>query len=472
MTLSGFSAAAAGRAIEFIRLYRTNSSAADVSEFQVVFSADIKIYSAAATYNNGDLVVYGGNLFKCVQNNTTGVTPVGSHAAWDDWYDGISDANLQPDVLASMDWEPPPAGLQGLVMLPGGWLAGFAGKVIYQSEPGYGHAWPQGTYADDFRVPLGQAIVGIAVQGSSIVAMTTGPTYIVAGSQPDQMSPRKLDGYYPCVSKRGIAAATRGTLYPGAAGLIRVTDDGLTNVLANILSEQQWQAYSPSTMIGAFYGERYIGFYGSVAGLLIDFDKGFFEISQDADAAHIAADDGTLYILSSDDFDPNNPPSPAPQAIRRWQPDGANFFYMIWRSKRFLSPAAVNFGAARVKLDDEAAEEIAEAIAASEEAADFNAALFAAGTVNGGIGGAGLNVYGLNGDALMTLADLSTGNTAVFTFFADRAQKVRRTITGDRGFTLKGGYRAVSCEMQVEGYIPVLTVEVASGMEELYSESA
>jgi len=468
VTLTGFSAPPSGRAIEFIRLYRTNSATVDISEFQLVFATDIKIYSATATYMSGDLVVYNGSLFKCVQNNTTGVTPIGSAAEWDDWYDGIADADLQPDVLVSMDWEPPPAGLQGIVALPNGVLAGFLGRTIYMSEPGYANAWPQGTYSDDFRLTLNAPIVGLDVQGASLAAMTTGKTAIVSGTQPDQMIPHDLAGYFPCVSKRSISASPTGTLYAARAGLIQANADGLTNVLAAVVSEEDWQAYTPANLIGRFHNDKYIGFYGGEAGIMVDPARGFFEFDFAAFALHVADDDGILYLASNDDIDPENPPDPVPLAVRKWVPDGTNYLYGTWKSRLFITDAEVNLGAARVIVDGDFTLAVAAAIAESEEAAAYNASLFATGDVGGGFASAGFAVRGLAGDALMSAANISTGVSVTFTYFADGVQKKRKTITNARGFKLPGGFRARRHEVQVEGYAPAKTIELASGMEELY----
>lgn len=472
VTLTGFSTAPTVRAIDKIRVYRTNSAAVGLAEFQIVFSIDLKIYSAADTYNIGDLVVYNGSLFKCVVNNTTGITPVGSHANWDDWYDNVADGSLQPDTLVSEDWEPPPSGLKGLCALPNGVMAGFVGSVIYMSEPYYPHAWPQGTYSDDFTVPLPTPIMALKVWGASIVAMTSGPTFLVSGAQPDQMAPVKLPGLYPCVSKRSAAESHMGIIYASRIGAIVANENGLSVVTESLMDEDDWQAYSPSSISGVFHDGKYIGFYGASAGFVIDFGrKTFSEVGVNAHALHLSDEDGILYVAVDDEVDPNNPPATVPIIISQWAGSDVESLYYEWESGDLLTPAAVNFGAARVVIDEEF---ISEAQAAAEDNAAieaYNADIFTAGTgIVGGLAGVGLNVYGLNGDALHSASNLSYGSTVTFKLRADGVIKHTEVLYGSDPFRLPSGFRAKKFSVILEGYVPVKKVEVASGMQELYGE--
>jgi hypothetical protein len=45
-------------------------------------------------------------------------------------------------AIQTIGWTPPPSNLAGLVALPSGALAGFAGNTVYFSEPYSPHAWP------------------------------------------------------------------------------------------------------------------------------------------------------------------------------------------------------------------------------------------------------------------------------------------------------------------------------------------
>ncbi len=471
VTLTGFSSAPSGRAINKIRVYRTNSSGVGFAEFQLVFATDLKIYSATATYNNGDLVVYNGSLFKCVQNNTTGVTPVGSATEWDDWYDSIADGSLQPDVMVSMDWEPPPDDLTGICSLPNGVMAGFVGSTIYMSEPSYPHAWPQGTYTDDFRVQLPNPLVALKVRGSSLVALTAGPAYFVSGAQPDQMTPVRLDGTYPCVSKRSAAETPAGVLYASAPGLVIASENGLRNTTAELMDANDWDDLYPETMHAVFFDGKYIAGYNSSRIAIIDIAGGIYtQAAMAAHAMHISDDDGKLYVAVNDETDPDNPPATVPIYIAEWQAHPVAALYYNWESGEILLPAAVNFGAARVTVDEEYAA-AATALAAEDASIEYyNEAIFSAGGVSGGLDGNELNVYGLNGDALKSPSDLQYGTTTTFRWYCDGVLKYSKTLSASDGFRLPGGFRARRFKVGVDGYVPVRKIEIASGMEELYAE--
>lgn len=469
VTLTGFSSAPSGRAIEFIRVYRTNSSAAGISEFQLVFATDIKIYSASATYNNGDLVEYDGDLFKCVQNGTTGVTPIGSATEWDDWYDNIADGSLQPDTLISTDFDPPPSTLDGLCSLPNGVMAGFVGSTIYMSEPYYPHAWPQGTYTRDFRVTVPAPLVALKVLGTSLVAMTTGPTLIVSGAQPDQMTPVQMDGMYPCISKKSATVSPEGVYYASYAGMVIANANGLDLATADLMSTSDWAAFTPATIHGIFHEGKYIAGHNDAGAIIIDFAKRTMTtVGFAIFALYLGYTDGILYAAAYDEVDISNPPPTLPIAIFKWAGSDLETLYYTWRSGIILTPADCNFGAARVRIDEEYVAVVSGAIAESGAIEDYNAVIFAAGAIAGGLGGAGIGTYGVGGDQLRSSGNLSVGVTAAFRWICDGVIRHNKTVSNSQAFRLPGGFKGRRFEIQIDGYVPVRTVEVASGMEELY----
>jgi hypothetical protein len=472
VTLTGFTAAPADRAIDKIRVYRVNTSGAEYASFQLVFATDLKIYSATASYYNGDLVVYSGSLFKCVvAGPVVGVTPVGSAAEWDVWYDGIADASLQPDTLVSLDWDPPPDALAGLCALPNGCLAGFVGTTVYLTEPYYPHAWPQGSYLADYRYMAPAPVVAIKPHLGSLVVMTEGPTIILGGSSPDQLTPVELPGMYPCRYKRSATKTPGGVMYMSRHGLVLANSDGLAVVTKELLSERDWVAYTTTAALGVYHDGKYIGFANNTRGFVIDFElKTFYELSFYASAVWAAEDDGALYLVKEDDVDPSAPPATVPLAVMRWAGDDIETLYYSWRSGELRTPAEVNFGAARVTIDEIYFADVADLVEENATVEDYNADIFTAATVDGGLGGAGLAVFGLAGDRLRSLNSLSIGSSVTFKWYASGVLKHSRIVTNSRPFRLPPGFRSKRFEIGLEGYVPVKMVEVASGMEELYSE--
>jgi hypothetical protein len=350
-------------------------------------------------------------------------------------------------------------------------MAGFVGSTIYQCEPSYPHAWPQGTYTDDFRVQLPHPLVTLKVRGSSLVALTAGPAYFVSGAQPDQMTVVRLDGTYPCVSKRSAAETPDGVLYASAPGLVIASENGLRNTTAELMDADDWDDLYPDSMHAVFFGGKYIAGYNSSRIAIIDIASGIYtQAAMAAHAMHISDDDGKLYVAVNEETDPDNPPATVPIYISEWQAHPVAALYYNWESGDILLPAAVNFGAARVTVDEEYAAAAAALAAEDASIEDYNEAIFSAGGVSGGIGGDELNVYGLNGDALKSPSDLQYGTTTTFRWHCDGVLKYSKTLSASDGFRLPGGFRSRRFKAGVDGYVPVRKIEIASGMEELYTE--
>jgi hypothetical protein len=337
------------------------------------------------------------------------------------------------------------------------------------SEPAYPHAWPQGTYTDDFRVQLPHPLVALKVRGSSLVALTAGPAYFVSGAQPDQMTPVRLDGAYPCLSKPSAAESPDGVLYASKPGLVLANENGLKIVTRDIMDEDDWEAIYPETMHAAYYDGKYIAGYNSSRVAIIDFERGAYtQAGLHVYAFHLSDYDGALYVAMPEEIDPDNPPATVPLDIAEWSAHPVASLYYEWESGDMLVPAALNFGAARVTIDEDYAAAAAAAAAADQSIEDYNADIFAAGGVSGGLAGDALNEYGLNGDALLSPSDLSFGSTATFRWYCDGALKLSRVVSDSAGFRLPAGFRSRRFKVALDGYLPVRKVEIASGMEELF----
>ena len=115
--LTGFTAAPAGRAITLMRIYRSETSAAGVTD--LYFVAEV----AAAT--------------------TT--------------YDHDIAAKPIAEPLPSTDYDPPISSLEGIIALPSGMMVAFQGKDIWFCEPYQPHAWPA-----KYSLTVDFQIVGLA----------------------------------------------------------------------------------------------------------------------------------------------------------------------------------------------------------------------------------------------------------------------------------------------------------------------
>ena len=77
-----------------------------------------------------------------------------------------------------------------------------------------------------------------------------------------------------------------------------VVDEIRYELKKDLLSEDYWQSFDPSTVQGYRYNEFYVGFYGGTAGFVFDLRRGdFFELDFYADAGYFDSANGTLYLM-------------------------------------------------------------------------------------------------------------------------------------------------------------------------------
>ena len=69
--------------------------------------------------------------------------------------------------LETTNYSLPPAGLQGIIAMPNGFLMGWVGSDVYCSEPYQPHAWPV-EYITSTEYP----VVGMGVLGTTCVVCT------------------------------------------------------------------------------------------------------------------------------------------------------------------------------------------------------------------------------------------------------------------------------------------------------------
>jgi hypothetical protein len=173
------------------------------------------------------------------------------------WDDAATNEEIEGnEQLVSQYYYPAPANMQGLVGTPNGWLAGFFENKVYFSVPYQPHAWPP-AYVKYFDYP----IVGLGVFGTTVAVFTTGPTYLVDGMDPENLSVDRVPDVYPCVSKRSIATGDRGVYYACATGLAFVGSGGVQLVSKDVLDEDDWKVWHPDTMHGTVFDGYYYGFF-------------------------------------------------------------------------------------------------------------------------------------------------------------------------------------------------------------------
>lgn len=293
VTVGAFAAVPTGRAIDRMRIYRSQTSA------------------------------LGETLLYLIHERAAGTSA---------FVDNV-DANPIQELLPSLDYNQPPAALAGLVAMPNGMMAAFVGKRLYFCEPYRPHAWPQ-----KYSLSVDYEIVGLGVFGAALAVMTKGQPYIVAGTAPDTMSMERLEVSLPCIAARGIVDLGFSVAYPSPEGLVVISSGGAQLVSRSLMTRDQWLRLNPASFVGGLFSGRYLASYdtGSDTGILIVDLTGelpFITRAQDfADSMYTHIGTGALYVLQGDD-------------IYEWDALAGDPGTYIWRSKMFVLPAARNFGA-------------------------------------------------------------------------------------------------------------------------------
>lgn len=283
--------------------------------------------------------------------------------------DTLDDASILGDELISGSWQPAPADLHGLVLLPSGALAGISGDEIRFSEPLQPHAWPP----EYGMRAAGSTPVALGVYSSGIVVGTTGKPSVILGHEPGQMVSQPVEGAYPCLSKRSMVSMGNGAAFATTHGMIQIGDSGIQIITQDWFSRDEWDLYEPGSIVATTArGRLYLiaTFDGQPQILTFDFmDQTGLTVSY-VDATAMFADplSGKLYISDRTNQD-----------IREFDPVDGLYMSLDWMSKEFVSGNPVNLGAARVNFQAHfTPEQIAELTAIYEAAVLANEALLAA----------------------------------------------------------------------------------------------
>lgn len=261
-------------------------------------------------------------------------------------------------LLASEAWAPPPAGLEGLVAMPNGFLAGFSGKDLYFSEPYRPHAWPA-----EYNLSVPYRIKGLAVIGNSLVVATEGNPSVATGTHPHGMTLTEFKIYEPCVAGRSLVSFGNYALYASHNGIVAVYQNKADIVSRNMFDRDTWeQNYLNNNMQAVRYRQDfYLCHLTGADGFLANFEDptmAFSEVTFDNAPDILTQDDtsGDVHMTYNAGIYLFNPPNSVRSTL-------------TWVSKEFELARPYNYGAAQVKYLDET-DTLADIIA---EIAEYNA---------------------------------------------------------------------------------------------------
>ncbi len=291
----------------------SGSSDADISEFYLYRLA---VGTTGAEYQ---LVPYLGNA------SSPGI-PVGTTGNWED---NQADSALLEELPSGAEyWYEPETDLTGLIQFRDGILAGFVGNTVYMSEPYKPYAWP---YSFEFH----DAIVGLGVDGGTLVVMTDGATGLLNGFDPDAMAQTYANYYQPCLSKASICSTPYGVLFASPDGIVESRNG---KVITKFLwTKTLWDAETPASMISVFNDDKYYcfqddgGFYFDVTSLECIYRYDFAS----NDISCVMVDGETIYFGLTD-------------AIYSLTGTATSY---IWKSKKYKVKKRQNLSHAQVITD-------------------------------------------------------------------------------------------------------------------------
>lgn len=255
-----------------------------------------------------------------------------------DYEDVAPDAEIPGDLLISENFHEPKEDMHSLGVLTNGIMYGASGNEVCISEPYLPHAWS--VFA---RYPLPNDVVGLGESDSNIVAVTLKNPYILTGFNPSNMSVVELNMQQGCLSKRSIVSGLFGCIYASPDGLVIITGGASRTLTEGLITQKQWKALNPASMISAVNENLLIVSFtkkdGTKGSMILDPrspESGIRFTDQHFTAQY---HDGLLDSLLVYD--------PTQDGICLWN-EGEALEY-IWRSRLNILPVMLCFTAARVE---------------------------------------------------------------------------------------------------------------------------
>lgn len=367
--------------------------------------------------------------------------------------DTLTDLLILGDQLISAGWIPPPVGLKSIAVHPSGALVGLSGNQLCFSEPYQPHAWPA-----RYQLSTDYEGVGIGVFGTEIGIGTKGNPYIVSGVDPTSMSVEKIDGMYPCLSKRSIISISDGFMYATNHGYISIGSSGVNMFSDQFYTKDEWRTLNPSSMIATpAYGRIYIGYSTSTStNSMIIMEQGLL-ISSDINITELYTDvaTGEIYVSTAD-------------GISEWDSVNAVQLNSRWRSKDYLQPAPINMGAAKIDFDL-AIDPVQNAIFSAMRDAIIasNAAILATGRSGGELNSAGFSEKTMDASNFKTLPEIPLSNFVTFILRNGESIIVSRTVSSTKAFRLPAGYKADVFSVEVLSQCVIKEIRIAQTMDGL-----
>ena len=278
-------------------------------------------------------------------SNTTAFQFVGESTNFGGNFTDSLDGDELGEVIPSTYWIGPPdddnttypeGQMKGLVAMPNGIFAGFAGRRLCFSEPYLPHAWPV-----SYRITTEDNIVALSMAGNTLLVATEGNPYVVGGVDPSSMQAVRLEAAQACVSKKSMVDMGDYAMYASPDGLVAVAGNQVELVTEQLIDPKDWlSTYNPTTIQGFLHEGTYVGFHSvgtnDRAGFMFDPRRGknaFTTLTvtstTDPRGGYYDPQDGQLYLIDT---------TATNRKIVKFQ--GSNTLSTLkWKSKKFVTPS-------------------------------------------------------------------------------------------------------------------------------------
>lgn len=419
----------------------------------------VRIYRAVVGRGSPEFLLVDELPFDNHQFKATGISRNGIRWTDSKYIDTLRAARLGKP-LDSMMFNEPPKGLRGLVSMPNGFLAGFVNNQVWFSEPYMPHAWPS-----TYMLTTDSPIVGLGVYGNTLVVCTTRQPYTISGTHPSAMSQEKQPMVQPCVSKRSIAYDQYGVLYASAYGLVAIAGGQMDVFTRELVSQDEWREFNPSTMNSMMYNNLYIAAYHkrNEASMLV-FARGdkpaLVQYDFDPIAIHVERGTGRLYCLKEDD-----------NTIYQMDASVVNREPYVWHSKRFFNPFWTSFSAMKMDADFEDNDVVQawESLRGKVKAANAVTWRERVGkSLLGEVNGHMVNTFEVNGGLLANLPSKADSRSVSVTLIADGKEIYHKVFTDCIACRIPA-VRAHAWEVRFAGTLNIRAFAMATTMVELAS---
>jgi hypothetical protein len=330
-------------------------------------------------------------------------------------------------LLESIGWGNPPDGLDGLVALTSGMLAGFTHNTVHFCEPDRPHTWPS---VYDQSVHYG--IVALAAWQNFLTVLTSGFPSTGSGSSPSNFQFAQSRSPDPCIARGSVVTDLQAVYYASQNGLIQASGYGMQNQTLPLVDKEMWiNVYKARDLIACRHRTQYMAINGTDKAFTIDYGlvPGFCDLNTFKDVVCIWNDEvwGDTFLC-------------ADKKIYMWDSPTAKHLPYRWRSKKFFSPMPISLGAVQITCSH--------TVENPQDPDQINPPLD-------------------NGD---TSLDLPPGVNAVFNYYAgpDFALIMSHNITNQQElFRLPKGFRAFDHQLEIISLSNIYSVQVATTYAEL-----